>query len=53
MRSELVSLMVFLASLILIGDGGPAAAVAGPGTNEIYLAFALVFTFAVGLEVVK
>ena len=53
MKNEVIAVIVFLASLVLMGNGVAAAPVSGIGTSEIYLVFALVFTFAVGLEVVK
>ena len=53
MKNEIIAVLVFLASLFLMGSGAAAAPVSGIGTNEIYLVFTLVFTFAVGLEVVK
>ena len=53
MRNEMAALLVFVASVVLTSAAGPAAEVSGLGVNEIYLVFMLVFTFAVGLEVVK
>ncbi|MBR9680411.1 MAG: hypothetical protein GOU98_01140 [Candidatus Altiarchaeota archaeon] len=53
MKNKLIALVLFVSTYLLLGN--PAPLISNPIINstEIYLAFALIFTFAVGLEVVK
>jgi hypothetical protein len=53
LNNEALALVLFAVLAYLFGSVGAAPAVPQVGANEIYLAFALVFTFAVGLEVIK
>ena len=45
--------LIFIAGFFLTRGLTAASSFQGPGANEILLIFSLVFTFAVGLEVIK
>ncbi|MBR9689390.1 MAG: hypothetical protein GOV01_00635 [Candidatus Altiarchaeota archaeon] len=53
LKAELFTLLVFASLMALFGNPITNAIPVELGKNEIYLAFTLVFTFAVGMEVVK
>ena len=53
MKAEIISLVVLASIIAMLSNGTMATNFANMGTNEVYLAFSLVFTFVVGMEVIK
>jgi hypothetical protein len=53
LKAEIIGILLFLSTVLLFKDITLAKTFAPFGTNEIILTFSLVFTFAVGLEVLK
>jgi len=53
LNDEVLALVLFAVLAYLFGHVGTALVAPQVGTNEIYLVFALVFTFAVGLGVIR
>jgi len=52
-KNELIIILLFISSFLLIGQAAPIVSNPTINPNEVVLAFSLVFTFAVGMEVVK
>jgi len=53
LKHEVIALLAFASMAFLLGNPSPATAVFAPSSLEISLVFSMVFTFAVGLEVIK
>jgi hypothetical protein len=53
LKAEIAALTVLASLYLLLGSPAAAVPVAGVGAQELYLAFSLVFTFVVGMEVVR
>lgn len=53
MKNELMTVLLFASSFLLIGQAAPVVSNPPINPNEVMLAFSLIFTFAVGMEVVK
>ena len=53
MKAEVIGILMFLSTLFLSRKTEVATTFSTIGSNEIFLVFSLVFTFAVGMEVIK
>ena len=53
MKTELIAILVLVSTYLLLKTPAPVLSNPIIPSTEIYLAFTLIFTFAVGLEVVK
>ncbi len=53
MKTEALAVLLLGVLVMLLGSPPPAASFARLGTNEVFLAFTLVFTFVAGIEVIK
>jgi hypothetical protein len=53
LKAEAIGALVFGVLAFVLGSGNAVGGTLRVGTQEASLVFALVFTFAVGLEVIK
>ena len=53
MKTEALAVLLLGVLVLLLGSPSPASSFARLGTNEVFLAFALVFTFVAGIEVIN
>ena len=53
MKAEIIGIMMFISTLFLSRKTEIITTFAKIGSNELFLVFSLVFTFSVGMEVIK
>jgi len=53
MKTEIIGILMFISTLFLSHKTEMVTTFSKIGSNELFLVFSLVFTFAVGMEVMK